>query len=1002
LATSVRSSGNQAGGIVFGFRDWDNHLRLVLVQGHVQTGRSAGNSIRLERWRQGQMEVLGVHGEAFPHGEPIRLEILRRGTKLAVKAQDKAIFALEKIAFDPGRVGFCAAGGGGFAADELRVSPLAADAPWNIVPPPTLSTASGASLVWLSSQGDDQQPQTWASNLIRNPVFAPAAAWEAQRHGELPPEAVFAIRNHAELTVKAVVLELPAAANDAASRVRKVEVLAASDSPLNLEAFRSLGQFSLQTANGPQRFALKSPALCRYLKLRLLDSSGGQTFTLARFDVDAEASVPAGAASERVATGRDRAEQQFTAPADAKEQEPNDDLAAASPLKNGQTLDAAIHFGQTDLFRLPLPPPGQGLKTLRVTLDALPWLRLKGDVCDEAGEPLAPPLAQMAAAQHAEQVRQVAAGAPLPAFVRVQMPPASLALVLDTSGSMGGREEDVRAAVKSYLAGAGATEQIEVIEFNTEVGVIGRLPGDRQKVADAIEQLGVRGNTALYEALLAGMERNQAVVLLSDGMNTVFKSDFTQLCRRLRQRPVPIYVVGIGWDLYEYDANSGNTAHSLLDNLARQTGGRFYFAPDSQQLEALYEQIAAEVRGQTRYRLRAEWDVSERTVELAALDRGRPVRPRAFAASLPPDLPELAVGPGLPLVRGPKSAGMPPLPAELAPPPRRATSTRPLVVSLPSFRESELAAPRQRFPASPRSVSLPELVELSVAYKPPKAGDPPLPPAVLPAFELVFDSSESMADKMDGKPKIEIARAVMNDLADALPANAQVGLRLYGHWGPWVARKTNPQAGQVGWEDVRLNTDSDLVVPIGPVTAAQRKELKRWINWTQPRGKTPMVYSLLQAQKDFSANWKGPRTVILVSDGVETCGGKLEDLAKVFDEAGIDAVVHVVGFDIAGTEAEKQLRQIAKIGRGDYYGAQNARQLSAALKSAAAAGGYTVYDRDGNVAARGTVNGGPAALLPGDYRVRLSQSSAKELEITVTNGPGFRLNLKEDGSLAPP
>jgi Ca-activated chloride channel family protein len=163
-----------------------------------------------------------------------------------------------------------------------------------------------------------------------------------------------------------------------------------------------------------------------------------------------------------------------------------------------------------------------------------------------------------------------------------------------------------------------------------------------------------------------------------------------------------------------------------------------------------------------------------------------------------------------------------------------------------------------------------------------------------------------------------------------------------------------------------------------------------------------MVYSLLQAQKDFSANWKGPRTVILVSDGVETCGGKLEDLAKVFDEAGIDAVVHVVGFDIAGTEAEKQLRQIAKIGRGDYYGAQNARQLSAALKSAAAAGGYTVYDRDGNVAARGTVNGGPAALLPGDYRVRLSQSSAKELEITVTNGPGFRLNLKEDGSLAPP
>jgi Mg-chelatase subunit ChlD len=582
------------------------------------------------------------------------------------------------------------------------------------------------------------------------------------------------------------------------------------------------------------------------------------------------------------------------------------------------------------------------------------------------------------------------------------MPAASLALVLDTSGSMGGREEDVRAAVKSYLAGADATEQIEVIEFNTEVGVIGRLPADRRKVTEAIEQLGVRGNTALYEAILAGMERNQAVVLLSDGMNTVFKSDFPQLCRRLGQRPVPIYVVGIGWDLYEYDANSGNTAYSLLDNLARQTGGQFYFAPDSQQLESLYQQIAAEVRGQTRYRLRAQWEVSERTVELAVLDRGRPTRLRAFTAPLPPELPELSPSPAARPNRRPKAAGMPPLPMELALPPRRAAPAKPLVVSLPSLRESELAALPRPSVAGPRAVSLPELVELSVTYKPPKAGDPPLPPAVLPAFELVFDSSESMAEKMDGKPKIEIARAVMNDLADALSANSQVGLRLYGHWGTWIARKSNPRAAQVGWDDPRVNTDSELVVPIGPVNALQRKELKRWIDWTQPRGKTPMVYSLLQAQKDFSANWKGPRTVILVSDGVETCGGKLEELAKVYEEAGIDAVVHVVGFDIAGTEAEKQLRQIAKIGSGDYYGAQNARELAAALKSAAAAGGYAIYDKEGNLAGRGTVNGGPVALLPGDYRVRLSQASAKELEISVTNGPGFRLNLKEDGSLARP
>ena len=1005
LNATVRSRGNQAGGIVFGFHDCDNHLRLVLVQGHVQTGRSAGNSIRLERWHQGRLEVLGVHGESFPHGEPIRLEILRQADKVAVKAQDKFIFALEGIAGEPGRIGFCAAGGSAFEVDEVKLTPLSADAPWDASPPDPLSTAAGASLVWLTSQGDHQHSELWAANLLRNPVFGPPGRWEASPVGRELPEAVFAFRDHGALMIRGFEFELPTGNGaEAANLVRKVEVLASTDLPLDQDAYRSLGQFALKGASGPQTFSLKDPVSCRYLKLRLLENGGGGAFALARFGVQADddTSRVAPAANDRGA-GRDRAMAQFAAAGDDAEKETNDDPSAANTLRNGKSLDAAIHVGQTDFFRLPVPPAGKGLKTLRVTLDALPWLRLNATLCDAAGNPLDPPLAQFAAGQHAEQSRQFAVGAMTPALVRVEMPPASLALVLDTSGSMGGREEDVRAAVQSYLAGADEKEQIEVIEFNTDVGVLGRLPGERQKVTEAIERLGVRGNTALYEALLAGMERNQAIVLLSDGMNTVFKTEFTKLCRRLGKRPVPIYVIGIGWDLYEYDANSGNTAYSLLENVARQTGGQFFFSPESQQLESLYQQIAAEVRGQTRYRLRAEWEVRERTIELAMTSRGAPTRPRPLTLPLPPDLPELAIPGRVHRGRRPKSAGMPPPAVDLAPPPRRRGAVcRLLAPALPSIRECELASLPQRSLARPRAIPLPDLIDLSVSYTPPKPGAPPLPPAVLPAFELIFDSSDSMKELMDGKPKMEIAREVMNDLANALPADAQVGLRLYGHWGTWIARKTDPRGAQVGWEDPRLNIDSELVVPIGPVNARQREELKRWINWTQPRGKTPMVYSLLEARKDFAAGWKGPKTAILVSDGVETCGGKLADLATAYEGSDIDAVVHVVGFDIAGTEAEKQLRQIAKIGSGDYYGAQNARQLSAALRAAAATGAFAVYDEAGSLAGRGVVNGNPVPLLPGKYRVRLNQVKAKDLEIAATVEPALRLNLREDGSLEIP
>jgi Mg-chelatase subunit ChlD len=1004
LSATLRSRGNGAAGIVFGFRDWDNHLRVVLVQGNVQTGRSVGNSIRLERWHQGQLEVLGVHGEAFPHGEAMRLEVLRQGARVAVTANNQVILASDRVAASPGRFGFCAAGGGDFEVDDVTIAPLTPDAPWRIAPLRSLTTAAGASLAWLNRQGDDQHPQAWASNLLRNPVFSPRSPWEATRSADELPEAMFAIGESGSRTVEEVEFELPAPTPQAAKNlVRKAEVLVSNDSPLDAASFRSLGQFTLRNKSGPQRFAIKSPAAGKHVKLRLLENGGGDQFSLAGFDVhlgDVRSSSPN---VPLVATARGVLEKAFQTPAQSLEKEPNDKPAQANLLRNVEALDGQIQVGETDLFELPPPPPSKGLKSLRVTLDALPWLRLKAALCDDAGNPLDPPLTQFAAGQHAEQVRQIGPNAKTPRYVRIEMPPASLAVVLDTSGSMGGREEDVRSAVKSYLAGAADTEQIEVIEFNSEVNVLGRLPEDRQKVDEAVERLRVTGNTALYEALLAGMEKNQAVILLSDGMNTVFKADFTDLCRRLAEKPVPIYVVGIGWDLHEYDANSGNTAYSLLQNLARQTGGQFYFSPDSQKLETLYRQIAAEVRGNTRYRLRAQWDVSEGIVELARIVPALEHPRGPLSLPLPPEPGELALG-GFPkLNRGPIAASMPPTAEpDLAPPPTIVRAKSVASFPLPILSNGELATVTIRSQPGPRALSLPELCEVSITYKPPKAGDPPLPAAVLPAFELIFDSSESMSDRIQGQMKIEIARKVIGELAEALPANAQVGLRLYGHWGPWIARKTDPKAQAIPWEDARLNTDSDLVVPIGLIDAKQRAELKRWINWTQPRGKTPMVYSLLQARNDFSEDWKGPRTLILVSDGVETCGGKLEDLVKAFQGSGIEAVIHVVGFDIAGTDAEKQLREIAKIGSGEYYAARDAKELSAALKKVATAGAFTVHDESGALAGKGTINGESLPLLPGRYSVRLQQVNAEPLKIDVTSPVPLRFEMSEEGSLQAP
>jgi hypothetical protein len=255
-----------------------------------------------------------------------------------------------------------------------------------------------------------------------------------------------------------------------------------------------------------------------------------------------------------------------------------------------------------------------------------------------------------------------------------------------------------------------------------------------------------------------------------------------------------------------------------------------------------------------------------------------------------------------------------------------------------------------------------------------------------PAIELILDSSGSMREPVEGRPKNEIASEVMGELLKELPEDHFVGLRLYGHWGQWIPRKTDPKAALLRADDPRLNTDSELVVAIEPLSEKQRGKIEGWLKWAQPRGRTPMVYSLLEAPKDFTGAHRGPKTVVLVSDGEETCGGKIEDVGKAYRDAGIDVVVHVVGFNIRETLAEKQLKEIARLGGGLYFGVSNAKQLSSALQMAIATT-FEVWDQAGRKSlARGDIGGDPVPLRPGKYQVRLPKTDARPIEVELEPG----------------
>lgn len=176
-----------------------------------------------------------------------------------------------------------------------------------------------------------------------------------------------------------------------------------------------------------------------------------------------------------------------------------------------------------------------------------------------------------------------------------------------------------------------------------------------------------------------------------------------------------------------------------------------------------------------------------------------------------------------------------------------------------------------------------------------------------PAVLFVLDASGSMNAKVQGKPKIDVARTVMSNLVRSLEPEFQLGLMAYGH-----RRKSDCQ-------------DIELVVPVGD----DRRGVLREVQALSAKGETPLTESVVRAADVLRAH-EGPTSVVVVSDGKESCGGDPCAAARAAVAAGVHLRIHVVGFDVTPDEA-KQLQCIAREGKGKYFGAANGAELKRAL-----------------------------------------------------------------------
>ena len=176
---------------------------------------------------------------------------------------------------------------------------------------------------------------------------------------------------------------------------------------------------------------------------------------------------------------------------------------------------------------------------------------------------------------------------------------------------------------------------------------------------------------------------------------------------------------------------------------------------------------------------------------------------------------------------------------------------------------------------------------------------------------FIFDSSKSMNDLIDGKEtKLEAAKKALSDFVAILPADLSVGLEVYGHM------------------ETQECDDIEMIVPVGKLDV---DEMQQKINSLQAFGQTPVAAALEKAAAAMTS-LKGEKTIVLISDGVDTCDGDpVRAAERIREEMGIDVNIQVAGLGV-DESAKEQLKETASAGGGNYYAADNAQQLERSLE----------------------------------------------------------------------
>jgi len=243
------------------------------------------------------------------------------------------------------------------------------------------------------------------------------------------------------------------------------------------------------------------------------------------------------------------------------------------------------------------------------------------------------------------------------------------------------------------------------------------------------------------------------------------------------------------------------------------------------------------------------------------------------------------------------------------------------------------------------------------------------------AVELILDNSGSMLQPLGDELRIDVAKRVLTDLVEeTLPPEVPLALRVFG--------------------DEPDSCETSLAVPLQPLdpeTVVEEIARLQSVNLV----KTPLGAALELVAEDL-ADVEGPKIIVLVTDGEETCGGDPAAAIETLRAGGIDVHVNIVGFAVDDEALKETFRAWVALGGGAYFDATGADDLDEAIV-AAVQPPFRVLAAAGEPVASGVVNGAPVPVPAGTYTVEVDAEPPQPFaEVEVGDGENVELTLDDE------